>query len=92
MTSAIPLVDLSLWRNGSDADRAALAATVDQALIGSGFLMVSCGLASATPSGTSSPSTPPPRSVMPPLLAGAAGCRPARRPMATCSVWSCHPI
>ncbi|MEN4476273.1 isopenicillin N synthase family dioxygenase [Mycolicibacterium cosmeticum] len=41
MTSAIPLVDLSLWRHGSDADRAALAATVDQALIGSGFLMVS---------------------------------------------------
>ncbi|GAB5896188.1 isopenicillin N synthase family dioxygenase [Mycolicibacterium mageritense] len=41
MTAAIPLVDLSLWRNGSDADRAALAATVDQALIESGFLMVS---------------------------------------------------
>ncbi|MEW5811846.1 MAG: 2-oxoglutarate and iron-dependent oxygenase domain-containing protein [Actinomycetota bacterium] len=41
MTATIPLVDLSLWRNGSDADRAALAATVDQALIDSGFLMVS---------------------------------------------------
>ncbi|OPX12949.1 isopenicillin N synthase family oxygenase [Mycobacterium sp. AT1] len=40
MTAAIPLVDLSLWRNGSAADRAALAATVDRALIESGFLMI----------------------------------------------------
>lgn len=40
MTAAIPLVDLSLWRNGSASDRAALAATVDRALIESGFLMV----------------------------------------------------
>lgn len=37
----IPLVDLSAWRSGSAADRAALAATVDRALIDSGFLMVS---------------------------------------------------
>lgn len=41
MTAAIPLVDLSLWREGSDDARAALAATVDRALIDSGFLMVS---------------------------------------------------
>lgn len=41
MTASIPLVDLSLWRNGSEADRAALAATVDRALVDSGFLMVS---------------------------------------------------
>ncbi|GAS93861.1 oxidoreductase, 2OG-Fe(II) oxygenase superfamily [Mycolicibacterium canariasense] len=41
MTASIPLVDLSLWRNGSHAERAALAATVDRALIDSGFLMVS---------------------------------------------------
>ncbi|MCV7424534.1 isopenicillin N synthase family oxygenase [Mycobacterium yunnanensis] len=40
MTAAIPLVDLSLWRNGSAADRAAMAATVDTALIESGFLMI----------------------------------------------------
>ena len=40
MTASIPQVDLSLWRNGSAADRAALAATVDRALIESGFLMI----------------------------------------------------
>lgn len=40
MTAAIPLIDLSLWRNGSADERAALAATVDRALIESGFLMI----------------------------------------------------
>lgn len=39
--SSIPLVDLTLWRSGSTEERAALAATVDRALIESGFLMVS---------------------------------------------------
>jgi isopenicillin N synthase-like dioxygenase len=41
VTSGIPLVDLTHWRNGSAADRTTLATTVDQALIDSGFLMVS---------------------------------------------------
>jgi isopenicillin N synthase-like dioxygenase len=40
VSDSIPLVDLSLWRTGSESDRATLAATVDRALIESGFLMV----------------------------------------------------
>lgn len=41
MTAHIPLIDLSLWRNGSEQDRIEAAATVDRALIESGFLMIS---------------------------------------------------
>lgn len=40
MTPPIPLIDLSLWREGTPAQRAELAAVVDHALVESGFLMV----------------------------------------------------
>jgi isopenicillin N synthase-like dioxygenase len=36
----IPLIDISRWRTGDDATRAALAARTDAALQGSGFLMI----------------------------------------------------
>lgn len=40
MTATIPLIDLTLWRNGSHAERVTLAKTVDHALVESGFLML----------------------------------------------------
>lgn len=41
MTSSVPLVDLSPWFDGTDRDRAAVAARIDEALRESGFLLVS---------------------------------------------------
>ena len=41
MAAMIPLIDLGRWRDGSDTDRAAVAAETDAALRESGFLMVS---------------------------------------------------
>ena len=40
MTTSVPLVDLTPWFNGDDADRAAVAARIDEALCESGFLLV----------------------------------------------------
>ncbi|RLV51210.1 isopenicillin N synthase family oxygenase [Nocardioides mangrovicus] len=39
-TPDIPLIDLSLWRDGHDADRAAIAARLDRAMQDSGFFLV----------------------------------------------------
>ncbi|MEE3852062.1 2-oxoglutarate and iron-dependent oxygenase domain-containing protein [Gordonia sp. LSe1-13] len=41
MNAPIPLIDLSLWQNGTATQRGELAAAVDHALIESGFLMIS---------------------------------------------------
>ena len=40
ITPDIPLLDISVWREGSRSDRERLAARMDQALRHSGFLMI----------------------------------------------------
>ena len=40
ITPDIPLLDISVWREGSRSDRERLAARLDEALRHSGFLMI----------------------------------------------------